>query len=301
LARRVLNIDTLKIFFTTWGTILFLNQLIIFGCFAPHCILAGLPHTGIIAFLLTYYIFKDTSLKAKDGLNNKEIKPKPKRKRTRQIHNDNEVKSNPNTPDNLEIPNPESIMKTAQEKLRLKKKLKYDEALNDENRNKKLEDEINPLKTKGDEYERFIGKKFEEIGELVIYNGFIRGYEDDGVDLITINSHKKTVHLIQCKNWSKKPMLYEDIRNIYRKLEQFDIDRVTTSAKAVKEFQQKEMSLDEIQRILRIHKKTFTLRMTLYVSSEKVIDLKIGEHVKMIKPNIFKYQDMKIVLKPMLV
>jgi len=46
--------NNLETFFTTWGIILVLNQVVVFGgCFAPYCILAALPHTGFIAFIST--------------------------------------------------------------------------------------------------------------------------------------------------------------------------------------------------------------------------------------------------------
>lgn len=42
-------------FFTIWVVVIFLNQLLIFNaCFAPYCIIAALPHTGVIAAVLTY-------------------------------------------------------------------------------------------------------------------------------------------------------------------------------------------------------------------------------------------------------
>ena len=61
----------------------------------------------------------------------------------------------------------------------------------------------NSLKEQGDAYERFIGKQFEEKGYLVIYNGFICGFDDGGVDLVAISADAKILYLIQCKNWQK--------------------------------------------------------------------------------------------------
>ena len=45
------------------------------------------------------------------------------------------------------------------------------------------------------------------------------------------------------------------------------------------------------------HKYNYKIRKTLYVSSDKVMDLNIGEFLTMINPNIFKYLDMKIVIQ----
>jgi hypothetical protein len=64
-------LNNFKVFMITWGVILLLNQIFIFGaCFAPYCILAALPHTGFIAVVLTYF-----SLKAEEekGLTDIEI------------------------------------------------------------------------------------------------------------------------------------------------------------------------------------------------------------------------------------
>lgn len=41
----------------------------------------------------------------------------------------------------------------------------------------------------------------------------------------------------------------------------------------------------------------FIFRKTLYISTDKVIDSLISKELKMIKPNIFQYKDMKIVFK----
>jgi hypothetical protein len=52
--------NNLETFFTIWGIILVLNQVFIFGgCFAPYCLLAALPHTGVIAFIVSIFYIKD--------------------------------------------------------------------------------------------------------------------------------------------------------------------------------------------------------------------------------------------------
>ena len=58
-----------KYFFTTWAIVIFLNQLFIFGaCFAPYCIIAALPHTGVIAAFITYLKFREVSEETKEKL-----------------------------------------------------------------------------------------------------------------------------------------------------------------------------------------------------------------------------------------
>ena len=51
----------------------------------------------------------------------------------------------------------------------------------------------------GSEYEKFIGKKYEELGFEVIYNGIKKGIHDNGIDLIVKKKDKYI--LVQCKSW----------------------------------------------------------------------------------------------------
>ena len=156
--------------------------------------------------------------------------------------------------------------------------------------------ETDHLKAKGDLYEKFIGQAFEQKGELVIYNGFIHGYADKGVDVISICLKRKTIHLIQCKHWSYKKMFVEDIEAIHRKLSQFELEHITQDSRAIKSHLKKKKNLAEIEAILAKDKAKFTIRKSLYMSSDKVIDLTIGKKFKQIKPNIFQYSDMKIMI-----
>ena len=162
---------------------------------------------------------------------------------------------------------------------------------------KKDENKTDFLKQQGDAYEKFIGYEFEKKGDLVIYNGLIRGYEDDGVDVIAISMEQKTIHLIQCKNWTKKPMMFSDVENIYDKLRNFNLGRITKNAHAVHTYLQGAKTLAEVESVLKANKKNFTIRKTLYAGSDKVIDLNIGKQLTLITPTIFRYRDMKIVVK----
>lgn len=252
--------EYLKIFFITWFIVLLLNQALIFGCFAPYCILAGIPHTGVIAFLfVTYVVVKKKEVSGKRGINI----------------------------DELDFNKTKSHTKKAQSRVkRTKRKFK-------QNRKQTAD----PLKIKGDLYEKFIGKQFEEKGELVIYNGFIHGCDDDGVDIISISPDTKSIHLVQCKNWTKKPLLLDDVQNIYSKLKRFSIGTIIQDTSTVREHLEIDKPFKEVDHILKIDKSNYTLRKTLYVSSDKVVDLNIGKHLTLIKPTIFKYEDMKIVIK----
>jgi hypothetical protein len=50
----------LKSLIITWLVIIVINQIFIFNiCFAPHCIIAAIPHTFILAAIITYLDKKD--------------------------------------------------------------------------------------------------------------------------------------------------------------------------------------------------------------------------------------------------
>lgn len=51
----------------------------------------------------------------------------------------------------------------------------------------------------GEEYEKYIGKKYETASYKVEYRGLILGKQDGGIDLIAENEER--IVLVQCKNW----------------------------------------------------------------------------------------------------
>ncbi len=63
------------------------------------------------------------------------------------------------------------------------------------------EDEKAGMKKYGDEFEKLVGKSYEQNGYEVEYRGLELGYNDQGIDLIA-KKYGKTV-LIQCKYWKK--------------------------------------------------------------------------------------------------
>lgn len=81
-------------------------------------------------------------------------------------------------------------------------------------------------KKKGDDYEYYIKKFYENEGYKVFPNGYIKGFKDGGIDLVA-HKGKETI-LIQCKNWKSKAELknitkfYNDCKNYekynYKKL-----------------------------------------------------------------------------------
>jgi len=251
----------LQEFFTVWFFMLLANQILIFGgCFAPYCLLSALPHTGVLSFLLIYFLNKSKDTKEKDTPSSDFSK---KRKKRRKI--------------NVE----------AKEEHKHTATPKY----------KKSDD---PLKSMGDKYERHIGLKFEEKGDLVIYNGFIKGYKDKGIDIISISQDLKVINLIQCKNWQRKPMTLEDIKTIFYKIDRYKLDfynitsyKINTHLKHKKDEQQIRDIISNIKR----DSKNYSIRKTLYLSSDKVVDINIGKHLTMLNKNIYKYEDMKIVVE----
>ena len=47
-------------FLFLWVIVIVLNQLFIFGaCFAPYCLIAALPHTGLLSAAIIYFYYKE--------------------------------------------------------------------------------------------------------------------------------------------------------------------------------------------------------------------------------------------------
>jgi hypothetical protein len=155
-------------------------------------------------------------------------------------------------------------------------------------------------KTEEIAYERHIGKQFETKGDLVIYNGLIKDYGDGGVDLTAISPDGKTLNLIQCKSWHSMAMGLFHIQKIYQKLTNHNFDFLNLPIEQIKTHlhtKKDEKTIRDIITNARQNKNNFTIRKTLYIASEKVVDLEIGKHLIMIQPDIFRYEDMKIVVE----
>lgn len=235
-----------KFFFITWGIVLLVNQIFIFGgCLAPYCIVAALPHTGVISAVIVYLYFQE-----------------------------------------------EKKEKTIQQER------SYESQYTSNN------DKVDPLKEIGDAYEKEIGKEFESKGDFVIYNGLISGIADGGIDLIVISPDSQSINLVQCKNWHKMKMEHHHISSVYDKLTNYASNInysigyivVKYSYVALQKHLHYKKELDEIANILKATKNYTNIRKTLYISTDKVLDPDINQYIKMIKPNIFRYKDMKIVI-----
>ena len=235
-----------KFFFITWGIVLLINQIFIFGgCLAPYCIVAALPHTGVISAVIVYLYFQE-----------------------------------------------EKKEKTIQQER------SYESQYTSNN------DKVDPLKEIGDAYEKEIGKEFESKGDFVIYNGLISGVADGGVDLIVISPDSQSINLVQCKNWHKMKMEHHHISSVYDKLTNYASNInysigyivVKYSYVALQKHLHYKKECDEIANILKASSNYTNIRKTLYIATDKVVDLDVGQHLTMIKPSIFRYKDMKIVI-----
>ena len=156
---------------------------------------------------------------------------------------------------------------------------------------------LDPLAQMGLDYERLIGKQFLAQGYFVIHSGVIDGWADGGVDLIAIDRQCREIHLVQCKNWQKRPLTLERLEEMYQKLCRYplDLSRFTRCQLSSTELAQVGEDtlpwLAEVQRTLP----DWQQRKTLYISSERVVDLTIGQHLYMNAPHIFRYKDLKMV------
>jgi hypothetical protein len=155
-----------------------------------------------------------------------------------------------------------------------------------------------PLKARGDAYELFIGRQFELNGDLVIYNGFLRGYGDNGVDLIVISRRNRSVNLVQCKHWRRFAVTVERVAEVYDKLNCYQPDYHDLAIESISYYLAIARSSSEIKQWLD-ESRHYPLRKCLYIASDRVVELTLGEHLAMTAENIFRYKDMKMVVKGM--
>lgn len=256
--------EHIKGFFVIWAIVLLINQFVFFGgALAPYCLIAGMPHTAVISLVISYFLFKKNSKEKNKTTSHKQHPSKSAPQKTERIKETTRKRHTRFTTP----PRPSSS-------------------------------EDDPLKAMGDKYEKYIGEKLEEKGDIVIYNGFIMGYEDQGVDIISITPTIKTINLIQCKNWKKKSMTVEELETVYKKLLGYILNFYDFSPETINRYSIKHYDNSTIGDLfidIETSPEKYTIRKTLYASSDKVIDLEVGRYVEMIKANIFRYKDMKIV------
>ena len=131
------------------------------------------------------------------------------------------------------------------------------------------EDDV--LKLRGDGYELHVGRKFELKGDLVIYNGLIRGYEDQGVDVIVLSKSSQSIHLIQCKHWKRYEFTQAHLEKIYSKLCNYHPDYQRINPDQINHYLSVKKNNADILEAIQASEKFSQVRKTLYLSSSHVI------------------------------
>lgn len=257
--------ENLQRFLIVWLVVLIANQILLFGgCLALYCLIAAVPHTLIISLVISYYWSKadENDAKTKDNSPTEDhyrtSAPKTKRRPTPKQSSSSTSSSAPETW-------------------------------------KKANAEDDVMKKRGDGYELHIGRKFELKGDLVIYNGLIRGFEDQGVDVIVISRKEQSINLIQCKHWKRHEFAAWHLKKIYDKLNNFSHDYQNIDPNTINKYLSiKHKKTDIIDSIHNASK--YQMRKTLYLSNSSVIQSDAWHLLNKINGNIYRYQDMKIVI-----
>ena len=177
------------------------------------------------------------------------------------------------------------------------------------------------LKAKGDRYESAVGLGYEVRGDLVIYNGFIKGMKDEGVDIVAISSKQKIIHLVQCKNWDNRQISSEELDDIYNKLDQYipyeySVDNIQSALTFLQKPQNLKINtlIDESieginpefqnfrNTVNKAYKENYPIYKVLYIPKvgsldKSAIDLSIKNNTT---KNRLSYKDMSIVITPVL-
>lgn len=148
----------------------------------------------------------------------------------------------------------------------------------------------------GNYYESLVGRDFEDKSDLVIYNGFIKGNQDGGIDLIAFN--KNIIYLIQCKNWHKMELHIDKLEQIYIKLSKYNFACFDFQPKEIQKHLQKKKNLKEIEILLLKMKinKDRKVGKYLFLSNEEVITKHVKARLKKINNYLYKYKDMNLII-----
>lgn len=148
----------------------------------------------------------------------------------------------------------------------------------------------------GNHYESLVGRDFEEKSDLVIYNGFIKGNQDAGIDLIAFN--KNIIYLIQCKNWHRMELHIDKLEQIYLKLSNYKLTCFEINPKEIQKHLQKKKILKDIEILLLKMKlnKNKKIEKYLFLSKEEVITKHVKARLKKINNYLYKYKDMNLII-----
>jgi len=269
-----------------WGVVLFINQVTLFGaCFAPYCLIAAVPHTALIAIVISYFVFAPED--------------KPEQKTNTERNKTSQTYETPRTTAKKRE-NSSKKPEAKPEPQAKPKPFEFDHNKSPEFKTGSPPPEQDVLKNRGDGYELHIGRKFEIKGDLVIYNGFIRGYEDQGVDVIVISKSSRSLHLIQCKHWQRFEFTRDHLYRIYQKLDSFDRDYQYIEPNEINYYLGIKRENGEIRSGIEDSLSYPQTRKTLYLSSSHVVQKDVWEALEQIKDNIYRFKDMKIVVHKIL-
>lgn len=143
------------------------------------------------------------------------------------------------------------------------------------------------------EYKQYIGEKFEQKGDFVIYNYFLENAYK-GFDMITLSCSSKYINFIKCKYWKNKSITESRIEKVYQKLNDYVLYRQSTDGKELGDLLGMKLYECGVKSTTEISK-LFSIRKILYIAKGKTINLEENKNIIKIKDNIFRYKDMKIV------
>lgn len=260
--------DHIKPFLFLWGGVVLANQVLFFNaCLAPYCLIAAAPHTFILSLVLYFFYLKTQ-------------------------HNETKNETAQETKVDVRL---QSLKKkqavSPRESIKRAKTSSFEETTSSATSG--TQDDV--LKQRGDGYELHIGRRFELQGELVIYNGLINGYDDDGVDVIVVSKSKRSVHLIQCKHWKQLEFTQSHLNKIYQKLDNYTFNNNDFSSEYINRFLSIKRDEPDIVHAIRESRAYSVIRKTLYLSSNKVVQRDVWPLLEHIKDNIYRFKDIKVV------
>ncbi|MGB0937412.1 MAG: hypothetical protein ACPGTQ_08135 [Colwellia sp.] len=90
----------------------------------------------------------------------------------------------------------------------------------------------------------------------------------------------------------------EKLDLVYEKLKNYQIHLNEFKVRDIIEFQQvlnkPKVTSHQFKEVL-LNFNSYRVRRTLYIATDKVVDLEIGRYLTMMSPSIFRYKDLKIV------
>ena len=131
---------------------------------------------------------------------------------------------------------------------------------------------------------------------MVIYDRFIEWPDEKGIDIISISLSAKTINIVLCEECNLHDI--DQLKTFYTQLEKYSVTEMRKEVETIQKHLQIHKKEDAIKGVLRVvAKEKFDIRKTLYLNTDKAINLPNKKDLKKLKENIYRYKDMKIVLK----